>query len=722
MRTVVLVLSLLAAPVFAADVWDAPFPGVRHLHRTGPNNLNIHAAVVDLCAAGVSVRHTASEERAQRTSAFATSVGAQLAINADFSCRPVDVGPNSPFLPCQGRQAYTTYGVAAHAGQAWPSTLSLDAMLAFGADRAQIFDDEEDQPFAPWMSEVASGHWSLVRDGLALPNDCPIDPRSALGLSKNHNQLILAIADGRGVWRGVTCLEMGQLLIELGADRGFALDSGGSTTMWMEGAGVLNHPSDGTERVVGSHLAIYAKGAGRPAFCEQAPMRFNAGAPMPAVSPVGPLGRFTAVTPVRLFDTRAGGTSSAITGLTRGADGRVAAQSTFGFEAFGSFGVPSQATGVTLNLTSDDAAAPGFATAWPGQLPLPSASTVNFAPGGASSNTTSVGLDATQRLSVFTHSPTQLIADLQGYFAPTGAGFVPLAPQRLVDTRSDGSQGLKANVPRVLVPPQALDPHAIVLDLVATEPVATGFLTVYPCGEAIPTASNLNFVAGQTVAASASAKVGAGGICAVASVDTHLIVDAMGQFTPTGGLAYQAVAPIRLVDTRSAASPWVGRTTRATQLELNLATLPSLPADVRAVALNVTATDVLDDGFATVYPCSSGLPATSNLNFRFGQTVANAVLVGTGNGSICVQSSGRVHLLIDLTGVFVGAQPPVVTVTPATPPPPPAATPPAATPPTQTPPTPQSCAAAPGAICLLAALGALRRRRLQPPGASRYRG
>lgn len=700
MRPALLAL-LLAAPAFAADAWDDPFPGVRHLHRTGPNNLNIHAAVVDLCAAGVSVRHTAFDERAQRTSAFATAVGAQLAINADFSCRPVDVGPSSPFPPCQGRAAYTTYGAAAHAGQAWPNTLSLDAMLAFGADRVQIFDDDEDQPIAPWMSEVASGHWSLVKDGQLLPNDCPIDPRSGLGLSKDHNRLILAVADGRSIWRGLTCLEMGQLLIELGADRGFALDSGGSTTMWMEGQGVLNHPSDGTERVVGSHLAVYAKGEGRPTYCEQPPTTLNPSAPMPTVSPVGPVGRFNAVTPVRLFDTRAPGTSSALTGLTRDADGRIAAQSTFGFQSFAAFGVPANATGVTINLAADDAAGPGFATAWPGQLAFPPVSTVNFSSAAASSNTTALGLDSSQRLSVFTSGATQLIADLQGYFGPTGAGFVPLTPQRLVDTRSDGSQGLQANVERVLVPPQATAPHAMVLDLVATESKGAGFVTVYPCGEAVPLASNLNFAAGQTVAASASAKMGAGGVCAISSVDTHLIVDAMGQFAPSGGLSYQAVAPIRLVDTRSPSSPWVGRTTRATPLSLNIAALPSLPADTRGVALNVTATDVLDDGFLGVYPCASGWPGTSNLNFRYGQTVANAVLVGTGGGSLCVYSSGRVHLILDLTGVFTGSQPPVVAVTPA----------PAPQNPAPVPPPPPSCAAVPGVFSLLAAWAAARTLR-----------
>ncbi len=97
-----LTVSLLSRPAWAGDTWTTPFPGIRHLHRTAPPKVNINAAVVDLCAPGVSVRHTAFTERAQRTSTFAKSVGAQWAINADFSCRPVDVAPGTPFPPCLG--------------------------------------------------------------------------------------------------------------------------------------------------------------------------------------------------------------------------------------------------------------------------------------------------------------------------------------------------------------------------------------------------------------------------------------------------------------------------------------------------------------------------------------------------------------------------------------------------------------------------------------------
>ena len=56
-------------------------------------------------------------------------------------------------------------------------------------------------------------------------------------------------------------------------------------------------------------------------------------------------------------------------------------------------------------------------------------------------------------------------------------------------------------------------------------------MTVHPGGEARPTASNLNYVAGQTIPNLVVAKVGAGGIVSIyTSASTHLIADVVGYF------------------------------------------------------------------------------------------------------------------------------------------------------------------------------------------------
>ena len=52
---------------------------------------------------------------------------------------------------------------------------------------------------------------------------------------------------------------------------------------------------------------------------------------------------------------------------------------------------------------------------------------------------------------------------------------------------------------------------AAVLNFTVTNPAGVGFVTVYPCGVARPEASNLNFVAGQTVPNLVLAKLGTSG-------------------------------------------------------------------------------------------------------------------------------------------------------------------------------------------------------------------
>jgi len=654
----VIIVGLISHAALAADVWDDPFPGVRHLHRTGPSNLNLHATVVDLCAPGVSVRTTAYAERAQRTSAFATSVGAQVAINADFSCRPIDTGANSPFPPCVGHVPYVTYGIAIHDGQEWPGTLTRDALLAFGADRVQLYDNGEMQPFdATWMKEGTGGHFSSVINGAPNGYDCPIDPRTAVGLSADRTKLIMVVADGRGMWRGLTCREAANLMVELGADRGNGPDSCGSSTMWFEGQGVLNHPSDGSERVVGNHLAIYASGTGAPAHCVQPPTVVNAAAVLPPVTPFGRPGRFNALTPVRLFDTRTGPGSAALSGVVRDTAGRVAAMSPFSLTVAGAFGVPADATAVALNLTAADMSGGGFARVWPTGLTPPNVSNVNFAAAGAITNTSLVGVGTSGSLSFSTNAPTQLIGDLQGFFAASGAGFVPAPARRLLDTRTDAAGKLVAHVSRVIVPPSTPAPHALALNVTVVGSTLAGFVTVFPCGEPVPSASSVNFAAGQTIGSAVIARLGPMGLCADALVDVHLIVDTVGSFEAVGGLAFQPIAPVRLVDTRDANSPWVGRTMRQAPLELRTGQLQGLPARTGALSLNVTVTSPVDDGFVTVYPCANAPPATSNLNYRAGQTIANAVLVGLGDGRLCLTSTGRTHVVVDLSGVFVGEAP-----------------------------------------------------------------
>ncbi len=62
-----------------------------------------------------------------------------------------------------------------------------------------------------------------------------------------------------------------------------------------------------------------------------------------------------------------------------------------------------------------------------------------------------------------------------------------------------------------------------------TEPAEPGFITVYPCNTTRPTASSLNYTAGQTIANAVVAKTGPDGtVCVYNHSQTHIVADVNG--------------------------------------------------------------------------------------------------------------------------------------------------------------------------------------------------
>jgi hypothetical protein len=252
-----------ASSAHAEDTWTDRFPGVRQLERI-TSDQKIHVLRVDLCAAGVSFRATKPSEKGQRPSEFAKAVGAQAAVNGDF------------FVSGFGLER----GIAVGDGEAWPIKTPEDdtvGQLAFGDHRVELIRDKVLQSVQPWMKNVVGGRPTLlvegeVQDFAQHPNLCLQNPRTAVGLSKGKKLLYVAVVDGREETNvGMTCTELANLMKDLGAENAMAFDGGGSSSMWIQDAGVVSHPSDGNERVVANHLAIFAKGQGDATACEEPP-------------------------------------------------------------------------------------------------------------------------------------------------------------------------------------------------------------------------------------------------------------------------------------------------------------------------------------------------------------------------------------------------------------------------------------------------------------------
>jgi hypothetical protein len=85
------------------------------------------------------------------------------------------------------------------------------------------------------------------------------------------------------------------------------------------------------------------------------------------------------------------------------------------------------------------------------------------------------------------------------------------------------------------------------LNVTAVSPAALGFVKLYPQGGAAPVVSTVNFSAGATTANAAVVPAGTGGgITAVASSATHLLIDINGYFTKNynAGVQFAAVASV----------------------------------------------------------------------------------------------------------------------------------------------------------------------------------
>ena len=87
-----------------------------------------------------------------------------------------------------------------------------------------------------------------------------------------------------------------------------------------------------------------------------------------------------------------------------------------------------------------------------------------------------------------------------------------------------------------------------------------------------------------------------------------------------------------------------------------LAGVGEIPANVSAVALNLTVTQPTAGGYITAYPSGGSRPTTSSVNFTAGQTVANMAVVPVGpDGTIELYngSAGTTALVADVSGYFI---------------------------------------------------------------------
>jgi Arylsulfotransferase (ASST) len=247
--------------------------------------------------------------------------------------------------------------------------------------------------------------------------------------------------------------------------------------------------------------------------------------------------RFASITPVRAYDTREVGSKAPL------------AANTVLPVHVGGAQVPAAATSAVVNLTVTGGAGPGFLVAYECGTPPPLASNLNFIAGEPRSVAAIVGLSSGGDLCVLTSIAVHVVIDVTGWYGPA-PGFGPAAEltaitgRRVADTRTPAapwSTPFAARQVRSFQPlagtAYAGTASAVVLNVVATNTGAAGYVALYPCTASVPLVSSLNFAGGGgettnlvTVELSASDQV-----CVYASQPTDLVIDLFGVYAPPAG-------------------------------------------------------------------------------------------------------------------------------------------------------------------------------------------
>ncbi|MFJ9704525.1 PKD domain-containing protein [Streptomyces sp. NPDC101234] len=274
-----------------------------------------------------------------------------------------------------------------------------------------------------------------------------------------------------------------------------------------------------------------------------------------------------------------------------------------------------------------------------------------------------------------TYTVTRTVTDSDGrtatatHPATVGAAFVALGPVRLLDTRTGTGAPKRAvgtgGVVRLKVlgvgGVPASGVTAVTLNVTDTGATASSYVSVYPDGTARPSASNLNFSAGQLNPNLVTVRTGADGYVDLynAHGEVNLIADVEGYYTTKAGATAEqdmtglaVVTPTRVLDTRSGIGAPKGAVGPRSTTTITLPKYTRGGATDGAV-LNVTVTGGTSSGYITVACDGTTPPTTSTLNYRAGQTASNLAIPCAYSGTLHIyNSAGHVNLIADLQGVY----------------------------------------------------------------------
>jgi uncharacterized repeat protein (TIGR03803 family) len=180
----------------------------------------------------------------------------------------------------------------------------------------------------------------------------------------------------------------------------------------------------------------------------------------------------------------------------------------------------------------------GYLTVWPSDQTQPVVSTLNAPTGQVTANAAIVPAALNNGdISAFVTNDSDLVIDVNGYFAPAGSGglsLYPMSPCRVSDTRNTSGAFSGELTVDVAGSPCAvpLTAQAYVVNATVVPPALLGYLSLWTDGQMQPLVSTLNSLDGSVTSNMAIVPTTNGSIDAFTTNPTDLILDISSYFAP----------------------------------------------------------------------------------------------------------------------------------------------------------------------------------------------
>jgi uncharacterized repeat protein (TIGR03803 family) len=199
--------------------------------------------------------------------------------------------------------------------------------------------------------------------------------------------------------------------------------------------------------------------------------------------------------------------------------------------------IPSGAQAYSFNVTAIPTHTLAYLTMWPVGQDRPVVSTLNALTGSITANAAVLAAGTGGQVAAYPTQDTDLVIDIDGYFAASGSGglsLYPTPPCRVLDTRESG--GAFSGEKTVNVRSSPCEPpneaQSYVLNATVLPQGPLGYLTLWADGSGRPLASTLNAPDGTVTSNMAIVSTTNGSIDAYAGGTTQLLLDISAYFAP----------------------------------------------------------------------------------------------------------------------------------------------------------------------------------------------